>query len=755
MFNFGAKEATLLDHYLLFSFPSFPKIRISLFILTFLSIVVFSVSAETPVNQITAYRTDESIEIDGDLTEADWQKAEVMDRFVQIEPSEGEASTEPMEVRILYDDENIYFGFICFDSDMSKLVANEMRRDARDIHENDNVFILLDTYNDKRSGFFFRANALGAVQDRAITNNGDTRNDDWDAVVACKSKINDTSWTTELSIPFSQLRFKKSDQIIWGINVGRQHKRYKEEVLWVPMSASYGGLAKYRTTNLGTLVGLKGIAPSRNIEFLPYFLPGITQVNNDDAVQETTREFKIGFDTKYGITSNLIADITYNTDFAQVEADQEQVNLTRFSLFFPEKRPFFLEGAGLFDFGIPRQSFRRPPPMLLFYSRRIGLAEGNAIPIIFGGKASGKIGSYGVGVLNVLTDEFYDEPAEDDPIDIPRTNYSAIRITKDAAAGTRFGVMAINKDEIGNYNRAGGFDFEFRPNDRFDVRGMWARTFAPDMSGKNNAWYFGTKWRNDIFRSGVSYTDIDEDFEPAAGYVRQAGIRQLRGDFRWAPRPQKYGIREIWSGPELNYILNQENELERWNFSYTHWTSFVTDDSIMMFVRSAFERLDEDFKIREDVVIPIGDYQYSIVGGRFSTSDSRVFSTTTGFELGNFYNGRIRKFYIDGSLKPSGRISLHANYQFNRVNLPAGDFDANLFSGRLNYSFSTTLFAKLFAQWNTETDLVSTNFLINYIYRPGSDFYFVFNQTYNTNKTTKTRLQNSTVVAKMTFWWNP
>ena len=739
----------------LFSFPPFPKIRDLLFVLILLCPVVSTVGAETPDFQITAYRTYKNIEIDGDLTESDWQKAEVMDRFVQIEPHEGEISSEPMEVRILYDDENIYFGFICFDSDMSKLVANEMRRDARDIHENDNVFILLDTYNDKRSGFFFRANALGAVQDRVITNNGDTLNDDWDAVVACKSKINDSSWTTELCIPFSQLRFKKSDPMRWGMNVGRELIRNQEEMIWVPVPASYGGLAKYRTTNLGTLDGLKGIVPSRNLEFLPYVLPGITQVNDDDISLETKREFKLGFDAKYGITSNLIADVTYNTDFAQVEADQEQVNLTRFSLFFPEKRPFFLEGAGLFDFGVPRQSFRKPPPMLLFYSRRIGLAEENAIPIIFGGKASGKIGSYGIGVLNVFTDEFYNEPADEDPIDIPRTNYAVIRITKDAAAGSRFGMIAVNKDEFGNYNRSGGFDFEFRPNDSVDVRGMWSRTFTPNMSGKNNAWYFGSKWRNDIFRSGVSYTDIDEDFDPAVGYVQQTGIRQIRGDFRWAPRPQKYGIREMWSGPEVNYILNQENELERWNFSYTHWTSFATGDSIMMFVRRTFERLDEDFEIREDIFIPTGDYQFGIIGGRLSTSDSRLISTTTGFELGSFYNGQIRKFHVDASLKPSGRISLYANYQFNRVNLPTDVFDANLFSGRFNYSFSTSLFAKIFAQWNTETDLVSTNFLINYIYRPGSDFYFVFNQTYDTDKTTKAKLLDSTVVIKMTFWWNP
>jgi hypothetical protein len=541
----------------------------------------------------------------------------------------------------------------------------------------------------------------------------------------------------------------------WGINVGRELMRNQEETVWAPVPASYGGLAKYRTTNLGELVGLEGITPSRNLEFLPYFLPGITQNYDDDSTLETTRELKLGFDAKYGITSNLIADITYNTDFAQVEADQEQVNLTRFNLFFPEKRPFFLEGAGLFDFGVPRQSFRRPPPMLLFYSRRIGLAEGNAIPIIFGGKASGKIGSYGVGFLNVLTDEFYDDTEDDNPIDISRTNYSVMRITKDSAAGSRFGMIAANKDESGNYNRAGGFDFEYRPNDRLDVRGMWARTFSPDMSGKNNAWYFGSKWRNDNFRIEGSYTDIDEDFDPAVGFVRQTGVRQAHAELRWAPRPQKYGIREMYSGPEVNYILNQQNEPEQWNFSYTHWISFATGDSVMFFVRRAFERLDEGFEIREDVIIPIGDYQFGIFGGRFSTSDVHVISATAGFEYGDFYNGQIRKYYVNGSLKPNGQISLHTNYQFNRINLPAGNFDANLFSGRFNYSFSTTLFAKLYAQWNTETNLLSTNFLINYIYRPGSDFYFVINQIYDTDKTTKNVMQSSTVIAKMTFWWNP
>lgn len=752
-----------MDDYLSSSLK-FQRIMVPLFLILLLNAVGANGHAESHDYQIKAHRTYESIEIDGDLTEDDWQHAESIDEFVQIEPYEGEISSQPMEVRILYDTENIYFGFTCFDSEISKLVANEMRRDSRDLHENDTVFLILDTYDDKRSGFFFRVNALGAIQDRAVTNSGDTLNRDWDAVVECKSKINDTYWTSELSIPFSQLRFKQSDQIVWGMNTGRELARNQEEVIWVPVPASYGGMAKYRTANLGRLVGISDVAPSRNLEVLPYVLPGVTQINENDAGLETDGKFKMGVDVKYGITSNLTADVTYNTDFAQVEADEEQVNLTRFSLFFPEKRPFFLEGAGLFDFGIPRSSYRRPPPMLLFYSRRIGLAEGNAIPIIFGGKASGKVGSYGVGFLNVLTDEFHDANTEDDPLDVPRTNYSVMRITKDVASGSRIGMIAVNKDEIGDYNRAGGFDFEYRPNDSMDVRGMWSRTFEPGLSGQNNAWYLGSNWRSNRFRLEGSYTDIAEDFNPAVGYVRRTGIRHFRGEARWVPMPQRFGIRQIWTGPEVNYILNHNNELEEWDISYTNWFEFDSGDYILFNGKRTFEHLNDVFDFRDGVEIPIGDYSSNSYHVRLSSSDSRPISTTFGGGIEDFYNGEVRRAYIQTTFKPNGHLSVSAQYQFNQVvDLPEMYFTdgdprpvyVNLFRGRVDYSFTTGLFAKLFAQWNTDANVMSTNFLINYIYRSGSDFYFVFNQTYDTNGTTRSRLLDSTVVAKMTYWWNP
>ena len=297
--------------------------------------------------------------------------------------------TQATEVRILYDDKKLYLGFTCFDSEIEKLVANEMRRDSEGLRSNDYGFLLLDTYNDRRNAVFFRFNPLGGMEDTAVSNSGDSLNTSWDIVWECRSKINADHWTAELAIPLSQLRFERSGVMTWGLNFGREIARNKEIGAWNPAPKTYGPLGKYRTAYFGSLEGLEGISPSRHLELLPYVSPGASRVQ---AEGQTDRVFKTGLDLKYGITSNLTADLTVNTDFAQVEADEEQVNLTRFSLFFPEQRPFFLEGAGIFDVGVPRPSFRRPPPLLLFYSRQIGLAQRSAIPILTGGKVTGKVG---------------------------------------------------------------------------------------------------------------------------------------------------------------------------------------------------------------------------------------------------------------------------------------------------------------------------------------------------------------------------
>ncbi len=740
-----------------FNLHQFPEIRRYLFLLSFIFLFPICISsASEPIEyRAEAYRTFQSIEIDGDFNETDWQQAKPINRFVQTEPDEGVPITESTEVRILYDEKNIYFGFTCSSSHRDNIVANEMRRDAENLRENDNVFILLDTYNDKRNGVFFRINPLGAMQDIALTNSGDSQNSSWDAVWDCRSKINDTHWTTEITIPFSQLRFNRSDSMVWGVNFGRTIRQKKEEATWVPVSRQYGSRSKYRTANLGSLVGLAGITPSRRLEVLPYVLPGVNRIEGDEGIDS---KFDIGLDLKYGLTSNLTADLTLNTDFAQVEADQEQVNLTRFSLYFPEKRPFFLEGAGLFDFGIPRPSFFNPPPLLLFYSRRIGLEEGYAIPIMGGSKITGKMGPYGIGLLNVLTDEFHTDSSvtdEDDIVDLSRTNYSVLRVTRDLFSGSSIGAIAINKQDTDTYNRAGGLDFAYRPNDSIDVRGLWARTYEEDVSGKNDAMYFGGTWRNSLLQFNGIYTFIGEDFNPEVGFVRRQGSRRFRGQMRFTPWPRKFGIRRIFMGPEVDYILNQDDELETREFSLTNWFQLEQGSWINVEIRRTSEFLNEEFEIRDGVIIPIDDYDLTTFRTMIDTDEGRKISGRFGANYGTFFGGTNRGFDIQANFKPSGRLAFETQYQFNRVDLPnEAPFNVNIFGSRIVYSFTTTLFAKLFAQWNSDDEVISTNFLLNYIYRPGSDFYLVFNQIYDSDGT-KTALEESTVVAKMTYWWNP
>ena len=724
------------------------------------------VHAETEVFQAEAYRTYESVEVDGELSESDWQKAIPIRQFTQYEPNEGAAMTEPTEVRILYDDRHIYFGFVCSESERAKIVANKMRRDTM-LYDNDNVFVLLDTYNDRRSGFFFRVNPLGAKEDVAIMDSGDSRNENWNAVWDSRAKINGDNWTTEIAIPFSQLRFKNEEMSTWGLNLGRTIQKNQEEGTWAPVPAAYTYLARYRTTQLGSLTGLSGISQRRNIEFLPYFLPGVARTKEDG----TASVFDLGGDVKVSVTSNLTADLTVNTDFAQVESDREETNLTRFSLYFPEKRQFFLEGAGLFDFGIPRTSYNAPPPLLLFYSRRIGIEEGHAIPIMAGGKVTGKVGGFGVGLLNVLTDKYSaDATSNADAVDVNRRNYSVLRIKRDLFTGSSVGMIAINKQGLDTHNRATGVDFIYRPTGEINLRGLWARTFESSeiseqtspgnsiLSNESpainpNALYFGGNWQSSVARVNASYTDIGEDFNPEAGYVYRTGSRWLRGEVRATPYLNWSIFRRLWTGPEIDFILDSDNQLETRTFIWSTWLELATQGWGGLRVYRNYENLTDDFEIREGIIIPRGRYSYNNYNLMLN-AQGQVFNGRFGFNIGDFYNGTRRGFDLRFDIRLTGRFSVEPRYEFNRVTLPEGSFDTNIFGSRISYSFSTDLFTKLFVQWNSDRNLVTTNFLVNYIYRPGSDFYFVFNQTYGTDSLS-TGLLDTTLVGKVTYWWNP
>ena len=727
---------------------------------------------ERELPRMSAQRISDEIKIDGVLDEPIWQNVEPIRQLYQIQPDQGDPATEQSEIRILYDDKKLYFGFVFFDSEMDKIVANDMRRDSSGLRSNDYGFLLLDTYNDRRNAVFFRFTPVGGMEDTAVSNSGGSLNTSWDIVWECRCRINADNWTAEIAIPFSQLRFEQSGVMNWGLNFGREIARKREIAAWNEAPKTYGGLAKYRTAYFGTLEGLEGISPSRHLELLPYLLPGANytsgverseggldldvkygevQIHRGDAFAF----LKGGLDIKYGVTPNLTADLTFNTDFAQVEADQEQVNLTRFSLFFPEQRPFFLEGASIFDVGIPRPSFRRPPPLLLFYSRRIGLAKEHAIPIFGGGKMTGKIGPYGIGVLNVLTNKFKDDEFQigQPPVDEPRTNYSVIRVNRDILEGSTVGGIFINKQDADAYNRTAGLDFSYRPTREISIQGLGARTFEADILGNRNAFFFGGDWRSNLFRLDASYTDIGEDFNPEVGFVQRTGIRRFRGGGNYTPWPGKFGIREIQIGPEIDLVLSHENELETQEITFDTQFEFETGEDIGFEVKNTTEHLDVGFDLQGEE-IPADAYNFTSFQISMRTSSSRMISARMQVEFGEFYSGTRRGFSVSATARPSARLSIEPSIEFNRITLPDAEFDANAFGGRVSYSFSTILFTKLFTQWSTDTDVLSANFLVNYIYRPGSDFYLVFDQNYDT-RDGGIKLLGWTVVGKMTYWWHP
>ena len=703
---------------------------------------------EKELPRMSAHRTSDEIKVDGVLDEPVWQSVEPIRQLYQITPNQGEPATEASEIRILYDDKKMYFGFIFYD-EMDKIVANDMRRDSQGLRSNDYGFLLLDTYNDRRNAVFFRFTPVGGMEDTAVSNSGSSLNTSWDIVWECRCRINEDHWAAEIAIPFSQLRFERSEVMNWGVNFGREIARKQELDAWNEAPKTYGGLAKYRPAYFGTLEGIEGITPSRNLELLPYVLPGASMESSTEGV------FDAGLDLKYGVTPNLTADLTFNTDFAQVEADQEQVNLTRFSLFFPEQRPFFLEGASIFDVGIPRPSFRRPPPLLLFYSRRIGLAGGRAIPILGGGKMTGKIGPYGIGVLNVMTNSFEEDEAgapEDDPFSEPRTNYSVMRINRDILAGSTVGGILINKQDADAYNRTAGLDFSYRPTREINIQGLWSRTFEADITENSNAFFIGGDWRTNLFRADVSYTDIGEDFNPEVGYIQRNDVRRFRGDASYTPWPGVFGIREIQIGPEIDLVLTQANELETQEITFDTQFEFETGDDLSFEVKNTIENLEQDFRI-QGVSIPADDYNFTSFQISARSSSSRMIGGRVQVEFGEFFHGTRRGFLIDATARPTAKLSIEPFIEFNRITLPEEEFDANAFGGRISYSFSTILFTKLFTQWSTDRDVFSANFLVNYIYRPGSDFYLVFDQSYDT-RDGGFELLGWTVVGKMTYWWH-
>jgi len=684
---------------------------------------------------------DEGPRLDGRLDDDVWQEAKPIEGFLQRDPGYWEPSTERTVARVVYDDSKIYFGFECYDSEPDKIVANNMRRDS-EIYGDDNVQILLDTYNDRQTGVFFFVNSLGAQRDVLLSREGRTYNDDWDCVWEAKTRRHDKGWSAEVAIPFDQLRFKEEADAVWGINLARFIARKNEETALMLGEKSATSSSRYRTTNIAELRGLKSLKTKRVFQVKPYVLPGaVKDLQAIDPSAQTS--FESGVDVRYGVTPNMILDVSYNTDFAQVEGDQEQVNLTQFSQFFPEKREFFLEGSTLFEFGESASSRggEGRPPTILFYSRRIGLESGQPVPILLGSKLAGKAGKTRIGVLNATTGT----RAFQNGNTVQRSNFSVLRMKHDVLGTSNVGAIFVNKQTNvpgsgwDEYNRAAGVDFSYSPSNLLNFQGFYARTWDPSIGDTDDARFVQATYSGSVYSGTVKFMDVEENFEPRAGFVnRRAGLRGLRryeADTR-ARIPSNIDLlRYFMAAPRVRVITDRNNDVKFWELRLAEYSRFKTGDWYRLVLTRTHDVVERTFrpsKKRPDIIIPHGTYTFT----KFSTgpfpSRSRKIRPEFDFEVGTYYTGKRYKFSIENAFKPSGQLSIETDYEVNWLRLPQGNFNIQALSSRVIYSFSTDLYMKLFTQWNNDTESVGVNFLMNYRFRPGSDIYLVYNQGFDT-----------------------
>lgn len=687
---------------------------------------------------VKAVRIHEKIKLDGRLEEPAWNLALPATDFVQQQPHVGEISPERTEARFLYDDDNLYVGVLAYDSGAP--VVTSIVYDFQS-GESDNVNIVIDSLHDRRSGFSFTTNPVGGKRDQQLSNDGQA-NLDWTGVWDVRASVNSEGWTAEFVIPFKTLRFSKSPFQEWGLNMGRRIMRLNENSQWSPVPLRY---SQFRVSLAGTLTGLENIHQGRNLKVKPFVTARIVQARGPDGQLETLRSLTTlkggldgydgGVDIKYSLTPSVTLDATYRTDFAQVEVDQQQVNLTRFSLFFPEKRDFFLENVGNFSFGTG-VGFRASDANLVpFFSRRIGLSTaGTPIPILGGSRVSGKVNQYDFGLLVMKTEKLGTTPSN---------NYLVGRIKRNLFRNSWVGSIVTNRDSTvpGDYNRVYGADahFQFYQKLEFDSYLLGSDTGAykllPGKSGKNQARKFQSAWIDDELTISGEYNAVQTNFNPEMGFIRRGNMSQYSGEFSWKPQLRKNDtIQYLTFGTSIDYYQGgSTGKVETRTQDATLGITFENASSINFVTTQTFDRLVNPFRIRSNISIPAGDYKYLAYTPSFRTNPSKKISGNGNVTWGEFWNGRQKSYGGGLTLKPNYHLNMDLSYRRNDVRQGNGSFTTDLLGARFTYGFTPRSFLNAFFQYNTDTHQFSSNIRFNITHHPLSDLYLVYNDTRNTD----------------------
>jgi len=651
--------------------------------------------------------------------------------FTQAEPNEGRPSTEKTEVRVAYDDDNLYIGAYMHDSEPDRLVVTDIKKDFTETEE-DGFGVIIDTFLDRRNGYVFITNPGGARADWQVANEGREINTSWDAVWRVRTRRVADGWTAEMAIPFRALRFDESADHPWGINFQRRIRRKNELAYWSPVPRAY---ALTRLSLAGDLYGLPRAAGGRDLRVKPYVM-GAEVRGTGETAYESRRE--AGLDVKAGIMGAFTLDLTVNPDFAQVEADVQQVNLTQFSQFFPEKRDFFLENSGLFYVGDAARNNRisvSPVPdqdLLLFFSRRVGVAaDGRAIPIDAGARLTGRVRGLNVGAIAMRTRD----------IDgVPGSDYGVVRVRQNILNNSDIGGILMMRQARdpgpggAEYNRVFGADATIRFFGNVDWSSYVVGTRSPGLSGGQYAWRTSLNRESNFDHLKVGAMELGRNFVDDLGFYRRTDVRKYFIDIGLRPRfdvMRRLGVREMHPHLTWSYYEDLAGNMVAKNL-HSGYTFFLNDGGYWeLSVNPAFERIEAPFRISPKIdPIPTGSYGWTAYQLKGSTDASRKVSGGITGIIGGLWSGTQKTVNANIKLRPSYRFFLDASVQRTRgeLDFPAAGFTKTFWTFRSNYSFSTNMFVDALVQYDPVSALVNTNVRFNFIHHPLSDLFIVFNE---------------------------
>ena len=713
---------------------------------------------------VRATRLQAEIHLDGQLDEAVYSEIEPISGLIQVEPQAGLPATQNTEAWVMFDAEALYVSVRCWESRLDRMVANEMRRDGANLYQNEYVGIVLDTFNDHLNGAYFAVTPLGGRGDGQLTNERQF-NKDFNPVWDVEVGRFQGGWTLEAVIPFKSLRYRSGRAQIWGFNLERSNRWKNEESFLTRIPASFGwSRAFMQVSYAATLVGLEVPPSSRNLDIKPYMVSNLTTDTGATPQVSNALGGDVGVDVKYGVTKNLTVDLTYNTDFAQVEADEQQVNLTRFNLFFPEKRDFFLENQGTFSFGgavTSGSAANTSDTPIFFYSRRIGLtqvgSQTRVEPLLGGGRLTGRIGRFSAGVLSIQSDDL--PTATSWKTQALRTasfptNFSVMRLKRDVLRRSSIGVMYTGRSISqtgGPRNDGYGADAMFGLFDNLTINAYWARTRTEGRSGNDRSYRGQLDYAGDRYGVQLERLAVGDQFNPELGFVRRVDMRKNFGLFRFSPRPHNSKlIRKLYWIGSIAYIEDGAGRLVTRDTAAEFNIEFQNSDRFILANSDSFEFLALPFNIAPGVKIPAGGYEFNSSRVGFNFGKQRKVSGNVLAEHGSFYTGHKTAISVStGRLNLSPQFSLEPTVSLNRVDLAEGSFTARLAGSRVTYTVTPRMFFSALLQYNSSNNTVTSNARVRWEYRPGSELFLVYNEQRDTLARQFPALTNRAVIFKI------